>query len=33
MVMGVPLSTAKSRIYRAVSRLRKDVILDEALAI
>jgi RNA polymerase sigma-70 factor, ECF subfamily len=33
MVMGVPLSTAKSRIYRAVSRLRKDVTLDEVLAI
>ncbi|MDQ6876467.1 MAG: sigma-70 family RNA polymerase sigma factor [Candidatus Dormibacteraeota bacterium] len=33
MVMGVPLSTAKSRIYRAVTRLRKDATLDEVLAI
>lgn len=30
-VMGVPLSTAKSRIYRAVRRLRKDATLEEVL--
>jgi len=30
-VMGVPLSSAKSRIYRAVRRLRKDATLEEVL--
>lgn len=28
-VMGVPLSTAKSRIYRAVRRLRRDITAEE----
>jgi DNA-directed RNA polymerase specialized sigma24 family protein len=30
-VMGVPLGTAKSRIYRAARRLRPDVALEEVI--